>query len=129
MAEHILKAKLNELGVLDVKVSSAGLYVYPDGSLTDMKAIRALKILGITARRKKARQFTDKMKKTSDFIITMTLRQKLEIFSNKVFTFGELTNSGDVDDPYQQSQEVYDKIAFMINLQMPALIKKLKLDK
>jgi Protein-tyrosine-phosphatase len=122
MAEHILKAKLKEAGITDVRVLSAGLSA-PSDSLTDDKAIKALKNLGITARKKRAKQLTKKLYNSADFVICMTARHKAMLpDANKVYTLAELSGASDVDDPYMQSQEVYDRTAFMLNLMVGTLV-------
>ncbi len=124
MAEQILKNKLKEAQIFDVRVSSAGLNVFPE-SITESKAIQALKNLGIVARKKKAKQLTDKQIASADYIITMTSAQKNKIFSNKVFSIAELANGSEVSDPYGQSQDVYDKTAFMLKLMVETVFNKI----
>lgn len=125
MAEQILKAKLKKEGIENVKVSSAGICVYPEGCYIDEKAVNALKKYNIPVRRKKARQLTEKMVKEADYVFTMTKNQKEKINSKNVYTLDDFTGSGDIADPFMQSQEVYDKTAFALILCINILFAKL----
>ena len=110
MAEHILKNELKKNNLEYINVISCGLRVNKDDKTNDF-AIKALKHIGISARKKKAKQIDEKIIKKSFLIITMTKEQKNQILSSKTFTLGEFIDKEDVLDPYGQSQEVYNNTA------------------
>lgn len=110
MAEHILKNELKKNNLEYINVISCGLRVNKDDKTNDF-AIKALKYIGISARKKKAKQIDEKIIKKSFLIITMTKEQKNQILSSKTFTLGEFIDKEDVLDPYGQSQEVYNNTA------------------
>ena len=112
MAEYIAKAMLREENIDSVKVASAGRAV-TEGDIIAPKSGAALKTLGIKAGKRKAKQLTEKMIKSCDVVLTMTLSHKkaLSAFPN-VYTLGEYAGGyGDVPDPFGGSEEVYRSTA------------------
>ena len=110
MAELIFKKLLKQAQVKNVKVSSAGLHVVAEG--LEANAKEALKAMGIRVSSKKARPLTEKMIRSSNIVICMTEahKQALSAFPN-VFTFSELTDCGEICDPYGGDLAVYTACA------------------
>lgn len=125
MAEQILKKYLKKTN-LNFKVISRGINVNENEKTTD-KTIRALKTLGITARKKTAKQIENNILSKVSILITMTLSQKNAVNSQKTFTLGELVGGNDIPDPYNLSQEEYDRVATMLDNYIKMLIQKLNI--
>lgn len=127
MAKEILRARLKELGITTVKVSSAGINAQ-FGAYTEAKAITALKNLGINARRAKSRQAMPEEMKRADYVITMTAQQKYVLNMrgfNNVTSIGDMTGYGDVSDPYMMGQAEYNSCALVLKMSIEALLPKL----
>ena len=125
MAEQILKKHLKNTN-LNFKVISRGINVNENEKTTD-KTIRALKNLDITARKKTAKQIENNILSKVSILITMTLSQKNAVNSQKTFTLGELVGGKDIPDPYNLSQEEYDRVATMLDNYIKMLIQKLNI--
>ena len=106
MAEGIF-AQVNK----NVIVSSAGLSAGGEGA--NEKAILAAKKLGADISSHKSKTVRLEMLKAADVVVTMTESIKAVLpFPEKTVTLYELAGeSGDIADPYGQSQEVYDTCA------------------
>ncbi len=114
MAEIILKTKLKLAGVSDVKVWSAGLNTL-NGLKMSKNSFEALKLMGYKPYGFKSRQITEQMIKKSNLILCMTKSHKVALsqFEN-VYTVGEVTGLGDVDDPYGGNINLYIKTSHQI---------------
>ena len=106
MAEGIF-AQVNK----NVIASSAGLAASGEGA--NEKAILAAKKYGADISAHKSKTVTLEMLKAADIIITMTESIKSILpFPEKTVTLYELAGeSGDIADPFGQSQEVYESCA------------------
>lgn len=129
MAEVILKNKLKQLGIKNVKVSSAGLCAQ-DGDKMSENSLLALKELGYRAFGFRSKRLTMKMLLETDLVICMTKSHKLSIgvFEN-VYTLSELTGLLDVSDPYGQDLNFYVKTSHQIEDACNVLIEKFISDK
>ncbi len=125
MAEVILKNKLKLAGVKGVKVSSAGLMAN-DGDKMSKHSLTALKQLGYKGYSFKSRLATPQILLKSDYVICMTSGHKNRIsnFPN-VYTLGELTNLGEVLDPYGLGLPEYVKVSHQIEDACNALLTKI----
>ena len=113
MAEKILKRKLKLCGKRGVTVSSAGLRVIPGDSTED----KALKTVGISARKKKSVQLTPEAAASATYVVCMTAGHKAALLGcgvNNAVTLGELTGTGDISDPFGKSQEAYNLTALQL---------------
>lgn len=108
MAEAIFKNVLKKRKIKDVRVSSAGLGVLPEGKISD-KAKNALEKLGIKVKDKKSKQL--KQIYSDTIYLTMTKEEKDYINKKNVLTLGELIGKGDIEDPYFKDQNFYDSLA------------------
>ena len=115
MAEIILKDKLKLAGVKGIRVSSAGLCAN-EGSKISENSKKALKLFGLTSYSFRAKQLTPEMIKKANVVICMTNEHKrmLSAFKN-VYTLGELTGGGDVEDPYGGNLTQYIKVSHAIS--------------
>ena len=106
MAEGIF-AQVNK----NVIASSAGLAAGGEGA--NEKAILAAKKYGADISAHKSKTVTIEMLKAADVVVTMTESIKSILpFPEKTVTFYELAGeSGDIADPFGQSQEVYESCA------------------
>lgn len=123
MAEHIMKKYLKENN-LNFKVISCGTNIVLNDKTND-NTIKALKNLGINARKKNAKQIDEKIIKKCSLVLTMNTNQKNRLNYNKVYTIGEMVGGIDIPDPYGQSQEVYNHTAKMIDEYIKQLINKM----
>ena len=125
MAEVILKNKLKLAGVKGVRVSSAGLSTQ-NGLKMSQNSKEALKQLGYKAYGFKSRQLTLDMIMHSDTVVCMTEGHKasLNVFEN-VYTLSELTECGNVIDPYGGDLSIYVKTSHQIEDACNILLNKI----
>ncbi len=125
MAEIIMKNKLKELGITDIRVSSAGLSAV-DGEKISKNSFLALKGMGYKAYGFKSKRLTQKHMRNYDLVVCMTKNHKeyLKNFKNAV-TMHELTGLGDVPDPYGQGLEVYERTAYCISAGCEIIISRI----
>ena len=114
MAEIILKTKLKLVGVLDVKVKSAGLSTL-DGQKMSQNSFTALKLMGYKPYGFKSRQLTKQMIEKSDLVLCMTQSHKNALSGfNNVYTIDEVTGIGEILDPYGGNINVYIKTSHQL---------------
>lgn len=125
MAEIIMKNKIKEAGVTDVRVSSAGIMAL-NGSKMSENSFKALKKLGLKPYGFKSKQLTEKHVRNADVIICMTAEHKRFFGGLKtVRTMNEVSGLGDIPDPYGQSQEVYEKTAYCISAACEIILNRI----
>jgi protein-tyrosine phosphatase len=114
MAEIILKTKLKLMGILDVKVKSAGLSTL-DGQKMSQNSSKALKLMGYKPYGFKSRQLTRPMLEKSDLVLCMTVSHKNALNGfNNVYTIDEVTGIGEIKDPYGGNINTYIKTSHQI---------------
>ena len=109
-AEYLLKSKLN-----GIEVTSAGLMARenkpPCGKATDIAAVNGLNISS-----HKTRKLTQEMIIENDLILAMESVHTDEILSTfpfahgKVILFGKWGGNVEVQDPYRQSDDMYQAV-------------------
>lgn len=123
MAEKIFNSLIKKYNLKNLKAFSFGLGAI-NGEEMNLKAKRALKKIGITVGAKKSQKL-EKIESNALYI-TMTKQQKILLNFKNVFSFGELIDEIDVDDPYGKNQEEYDQTAKQILYYCEKLVGKLK---
>lgn len=124
IAEKIFKTMLKEQKIKNIKVSSRGLDVRV-GAKISLKAKQALKNLGYNTFNKKSKQLEIIM--PSVVYVTMTKQQKDYIGKKNAIDFASLTGKNkDILDPFNESQEVYDSTAKLIEEYCFVLLSKIK---
>ncbi|NLK65354.1 MAG: low molecular weight protein arginine phosphatase [Tissierellia bacterium] len=141
MAEGIFKDMLKKNNIDYIKVSSAGLSVFP-GEHANEKAIKALKEKGIDITAHRARQLLEAINKT-DLILAMTLSHKKiiedyfkfnadqsppHLFTLKEFAAkisGEELTASDINDPYGRDYSFYKKSRDEIEKELIKILKNL----
>lgn len=115
MAEAILKHKLNNLGVINVKVSSAGIFAQ-ENTITSKNTVLALKNMGINIRAKKSKQLNKSMVDENTILIPIT-KNHAEYVKNvaKCVALSEFASGIDIPDPFGQDLVVYEKCAKILN--------------
>ena len=128
MAQAIAKWKIKHAG-LDkiIKVESAGLFAN-EGEGVNEKAKIALKKLGITAPKSKAKNINSGRLDKYKLIITMTNAQKNQINKNNCFSIYDFCKF-EIVDPFGLGQEVYDETAGELNNAIDIILKKILGDK
>ena len=116
MAEALAKKILNNLGIVDVIVASAGIYANPDEPASDC-AIAVGKEMDFELGLHSARTLTPELLEENELILTMTEDHKNTILSlfpennYKVFTLKEYVAGKDkhvnVHDPFGGNMEIY----------------------
>ena len=129
MAQSLAKEKLKKRGLeKSVKVSSAGLNIEPESS-TAKEALLALKNLGITARKTKAKALQSVHPEKFSFIVCMTTSHKNALLSRynnaRVFSFDDLCGGGDIGDPIGLGLIEYKKVALDLNQKIDLVLDKL----
>ncbi len=125
MAEIIMKNKIKQAGITDIRVSSAGLSV-ATGSKMNENSFKALKLLGYKPYGFKSKVLTAKIMKSADVVICMTGEHKryLNGYTN-VRTMNELTGLGDVLDPFGGDLELYKKTSRQLEEACEILLSKI----
>lgn len=125
MAELLMKSKLKNAGIKDVRVKSAGLFA-SDGEKMSKNSAAALKSAGIKPYSFRSRRITADILRKSDLIVCMTAEHKsmLSGLSN-VYTVKELTGVSDIPDPYGQDGEVYVATMKAIDNACEIMLKKI----
>lgn len=115
MAEAILRDRLREGGIRDVRVSSAGTFA-PEGKASTSDAVLVMRELELDVSGHRARLLTASQIHEADLVLTMEEAHKRFIARTvpeameKVFTlrqFGRHEGEGDVDDPIGRDLEFY----------------------
>lgn len=131
MAEALAKKILKELGIVDVSVSSAGIYASADDPASDC-AIAVGQEMGFELNSHSARVLTPELLEENELILTMTADHKntilnlLPINNQKVFTLKEYVEGKDmpfnvnVQDPFGGNMEMYRLTA----RELEGLVKK-----
>ena len=124
MAQGLFKKMLDDNNIKNVEVISAGLYA-DDGNFATYEAKKAVLKFGVDISSHMSHNLTRADIRTSDLIVCIntTHLQALKpiVQEDKLYLLG----SG-VQDPYGQSQEVYDSCAEEINEALKELLKRVK---
>ena len=138
MAEYIFRKKAEELGLVKLKISSAGTHA-KKGDKINEKSAEILKEKGFDTSLFKAKTVDERALKQSLAIIGMTDAQRdmlmemrwqvlraagEEEIENNVYSFSELAGY-QVMDPYGRDMECYRYVYELIDGGMSALIEKL----
>ncbi len=107
MAMAVCKKLLNEKGITDIEVLSAG--IAADGSKISDNSAKALSKIGIELNDYRSKQLTMEMLNVADIILVMTNGHKNILLDAGVESDKILVLSGGVSDPFGQSYEVYEK--------------------
>ena len=114
MAEIILKSKLKNIGIKNVKVSSAGLNT-EDGLKMSKNSFEALKLMGYKPYGFKSKRLTEQMIYKSDAVICMTENHKYALGNYlNVYTISQITGLGNIEDPYGGNINVYIKTSHQL---------------
>ena len=111
VAERLFKSvvKAKKL-TAQFKITSIGLAANTNSPISQ-HSMAILKKHKISASSHKAKPLTDKLLKTTNYFICMTGGHKAAMhFCSNTYTIAEITNGGDVIDPYQGTIEVYQKM-------------------
>lgn len=125
MAEELLKSKLKLFNIKNVKVLSAGLMANENDKTHDF-SILALKQLGVSAKRKNAKQLTKKLVDSNTTIITMTQNQ-LEYVKNIATShcISKFWLGGEVSDPFGLGLEAYTQTAKILDVLTTEIANKI----
>lgn len=141
MAEGIFKDMLKKNNIENIKVSSAGISVFP-GEHANEKAIAVLKEKGINIEEHRASQLSDEID-NADLILTMTSGHKkiiADYFKNKtgepstrLFTLKEFAakiseerlTDPDIHDPYGLSYKMYEKSRDEIEKELNKILRNI----
>ncbi len=139
MAEAMFKKLLQEHGIEDIVVGSAGTSVfYPSGA--SQNSIEIMNERGIDLSTHRSRQVDTKMIEEAYLIFTMTAQHRENVLrlrpnaADKVFTLKEFVQSNeqridlDIIDPYGGSKGHYKQCSFEIFRLLEQLVEKLKED-
>ena len=117
MAEVIFKQMLNEEGLVDWKVGSAGVWAEPDISATPT-AVVAMNERGLNLSAHLSKPVTNELLNDHDIVLVMerrhqeTLKNQYPQFADRVFLMGEMAGiNNEVDDPIGKPLERYRETA------------------
>lgn len=121
MAERIMKKKLKESAIKDIKVSSRG--IYASGENISDNAKQTLKNMKISSANRKSVKLGKIDNNT--LYVTMTEKQKSMLSCHNSLSFKSLLGY-EIVDPYGQDMDVYTKVAKELESGVDALLKKIK---
>ena len=121
MAERIMKKKLKDFGIKDIKVNSKG--IYANGENISENAKNVLKQMNISSANRKSVKLGKIDKNT--LYVTMTDSQKQMIKSDNVISFKSLIGK-EIGDPYGFGEDFYKDVANDIETGIVSLIEKIK---
>lgn len=138
MAEALLRKKLEELGIEQIHVQSAGMAAAA-ATPASKGAVEALRNRQVNAEQHRSQSFTSELGNWADLILTMTQSHKhflltqLPDLRDKVYTLKEYVSEEegaghDISDPFGGSLEVYEACAEEIEQAIDALISRLDKD-
>ncbi len=114
MAEIILKTKLKNLGITNIKVSSAGLST-SDGLKMSKNSFEALKLMGYKPYGFKSKQLTEQMIYKSHAVICMTDSHKNALGGYlNIYTISQITGLENISDPYGGNINTYIKTSHQL---------------
>lgn len=136
MAHGLFQKILQEKGIQDIEVLSAGIAAFP-GDPASFQAVEAMKEYGIDLSGHKASFLTHELVKEADLILTMTEAHKRRIVSmvpqaaEKTFTLKEYTRTCaeeglDIHDPFGQDVAVYRQCAAELKEELLRVVEKLE---
>ena len=130
MAEHLLKHKLKQVGILgnQVQVSSAGLMANENETI-EPHTVFALKQLGIVVNAKqKSRQLHKEMvtKDTLIIAISQAHKQWIQNLPCRTIALSDLDGGVDIPDPYGQGLKQYQKVARLFDFMLDEVVQKLQ---
>lgn len=121
MAERIMKKKLKDLSITDIKVSSKGLSATSENITENAK--KALKKFKVSSANRKSVKLGKIDSQT--LYVTMTEAQKQKLNCENSISFKSLLGF-EIDDPYGQDEKVYLSTAKQLENGVDVLIKKIK---
>ena len=127
MAEMILKSILKKNNIKDIKVSSAGTNAVTGTSMS-LLSQETLKRNGIQKTTFKSKRITEKLLKEYNIVICMTGGHKkvLEDYKN-VYTISELTDCGEIHDPFGGEDASYQRCFIEIKRAIDIFVEKFKI--
>jgi protein-tyrosine-phosphatase len=138
LAEMLLRRELEDLGVGNISVSSAGLFAYP-GNPADPAMVGYLLQMGISAEGHESKPLTEEEVGWADVIMVMEKTQAKRIqdqwpqAQDKVDLLGKYASPeqrpDDIMDPYGNSPYHYRLAQAQITLAVKSLAKKLTSEK
>lgn len=126
MAEMIFNQRIKEAGIRGIKARSFGLQTFRDDVISD-KAVEALERIHIEADPKRhARQLTKAWIDKASYIVCMTLAQVRMLFDIcEAHCIMQFNGGKEIEDPYGQPQEVYDRTADELEFAVDEMIAEI----
>lgn len=137
MAEGLLKKKLEEKQIEDIKVYSCGIFA-ETGDYASYEAIEALKPYHIDISRHRATNIKDAFIEEMDWILCATISHKQAVLyrypslKGKVYTIKEYAgtdqegNDIDIRDPMGYGQAVYKQCAEELDRDIEKIVEKIE---
>ena len=126
MAQAILQEKIDEEGLQDIEVDSAGIYCGYGEQMSEhtREIIEEMNIFFTH----KSQPVTPKLLASCDMVITMTRSHKEALASqvdkNKLFCFDDITGDGDVIDPFGGHSAGYRAVEKQLRQGMDKIVSK-----
>ncbi|HYK52764.1 MAG TPA: hypothetical protein VEV38_04470 [Candidatus Eremiobacteraceae bacterium] len=116
---------------IGARITSAGMSALEGHEATELTR-SALADIGLSIDDHRARQLTRELVDGAALVITATTRQRNDLHHffkddrSKIASFNDLTNLGDLTDPYGSGQEAFSKTAALLQQGMPAIFSALQ---
>lgn len=129
MAEGLLRQRAEERG-LDIQALSVGLFCVPGAPVSE-ESVKALEGV-VDISQHSSRPLKVAHMEAADLVIPMTedhkaiLLRQFPFMKDKIMTFKEWAGeSGDIDDPFGSSQDVYEECAEMMKVLLEKALNRL----
>lgn len=128
LAQAIFQQMTDEEGISDMQADSAGVYCGYGEPMSD-NTTRIIEEMGIFFTHT-SQPISQKLIDGSDLVVTMTRGHKRLLESvvdgAKLFCMDDISDSGDIDDPYGGDMLIYRAVEDQIRSGMGAVIEKLR---
>ena len=134
MAEALLRKRLQDEGIDDVEVSSAGIWASNASKSSELAVLVVRDLFGIDISGHRSSILTLGKVQKSDLVLTMTqeeaefLRRIFPREKDKIFNIGEYVTGEivDVQDPFGGQESIYKDVACILDTLVGDLLSKLK---
>ncbi len=134
MAEALMRKRLQEVGVENVEVSSAGIWANDSSRPSENAVIVMKELFGLDISGHRSSILTLERIQGSDLVLTMTgeeaefLRRVFPRERTKIYNIGEYATGEivDVEDPFGGQKEVYERVANLLDNLVENLLSRLK---
>ncbi len=121
MAEGLFKKYIDDKGITDIEVASAGISAFPGDAVSD-NSVLAAKRRGVDISNHRARRLNPEDILTVDLFACMSESHAMPLLK---FCSADTITVLNIDDPYMQGEEVYENCCCQIENTFPKVLEKI----